>query len=100
MLYWILRPLLWIFYKVFYRVKVYGKENLIRKGKCIVICNHLAKSDVLVVGALYPDKTTFLSKIEWYQNKVFGWILRKLGTIPLDRDKPSLSSIKEGLIRI
>lgn len=96
-MYWILRPLLWIFYKVLYRVKVFGKENLVKKGKSIVVCNHLGKADVLAVGALYPDKTTFLSKIEWYDNKVLGWFLRKLGSIPLDRDKPSLSSIKEGL---
>lgn len=97
MLYWILRPLLWLFYKVFYRVIVFGKENLIKKGKSIVVCNHLCKADVLVVGALYPNKTVFLSKIEWYKNKFFGYILRKLGSIPLDRDKPSLSSIREGL---
>ena len=97
MLYKIFRPLLWIFYKLFYRVKVFGKEKVIKKGKLIVICNHLGKSDVLAVSALYPDKTTFLSKIEWYENKVFGWILRNMGTIPLDRDNPSLSSIREAL---
>ena len=38
-----------------------------------------------------------MSKIEWYENKVFGWILKKLGSIPLDRDNPSISSIKEAL---
>ena len=97
MLYWILRPLLKLFYKTFYRVKVFGKENLVKKGKNIVVCNHLCKMDVLVVGALYPNKTIFLSKIEWYKNKFFGGILKKLGSIPLDRDKPSISSIKEGL---
>ena len=96
-MYWILRPLLMLFYKLLYRVKVFGKENLIKKGKSIVVCNHLGKSDVLAVGALYPNKTTFLAKVEWFDNKAFGWILRKLGAIPLDRDKPSLSSIKEGL---
>ena len=95
--YWLLRPIMWLFYKVFYRVKVFGKENLIKKGKCIVACNHLGKADVMVVGALYPDQTVFMSKIEWYENKVFGWILKKLGSIPLDRDNPSISSIKEAL---
>ena len=97
MFYKIFRPLLWLFYKLFYRVKVFGKENLVKDGKRIVVCNHLGKADVLAVGALYPDKTVFLSKIEWYENKFFGGILRKLGSIPIDRDKPSLSSIKEGL---
>lgn len=97
MFYWIFRPLMWLFYKVCYRVKVFGKENLIKKGKNIVVCNHLSKADVLAVGALYPNKTIFLSKIEWFDNKVLGWFLKQLGTIPLDRDKPSLSSIKDGL---
>ena len=97
MLYKILRPLLLVFYKLFYRVKVFNKEKVIKKGKSIVICNHLGKADVLVVSALYPDKTTFMSKVEWYKNKLFGWLLIKLGTIPLDRDKPSLSSIRDGL---
>lgn len=97
MIYWICRPLMLLFYKIFYRVKVYGKENLIKKGRNLVCCNHLGKADVLVVGALYPNKTIFMSKIEWYKNKFFGGLLKKLGSIPLDRDKPSLSSIKEGL---
>ena len=97
MLYWILRPLMWLFYKLFYPMKVWGKENCVESGKNIVICNHLGKSDVLLIGALYKNKTYFMAKIEWFDNKVFGWILRNLGAIPLDRDKPSLSSIKEGL---
>lgn len=97
MLYWIIRPILFAFYKIFYKVKVFGKENLIKKGKNIVISNHLCKMDVFVVSALYPNKTTFLSKIEWYKNKFFGWLLIKLGTIPIDRDKPSFKSIKDAL---
>lgn len=96
-LYWILRPLMVLFYKIFYRVTVFGKENLIKKGKCVVICNHLGKMDVFVVGKLYSDRTIFMSKIEWYKNKFFGYILKCLGSIPLDRDNPSVSSIKAGL---
>ena len=97
MLYKFARPFLKLFYITFYRVKIFGKENLIKKGKSIVACNHLGKMDVILVGALYPDITIFMSKIEWYKNKFFGGILKKLGSIPLDRDKPSLSRIKEGL---
>ena len=97
MLYYILRPLMWLFYKICYPIKIFGKENVVKKGKRIVICNHLCKMDVFVVGALYPDKTYFLSKIEWWDNKFFGWLISKLGAIPLDRDKPSISTIKTAL---
>ncbi len=97
MIYWILRPFMWLFYTLFYPVKVFGKEKVIKKGKSIVVCNHLGKADVMVVGALYPNKTIFLSKVEWYKNKFFGGLLKQLGSIPLDRDNPSLSSIRDAL---
>ena len=96
-MYWVFRPILFIFYKLFYRVKIFDKDNVIKKGKCIVICNHLCKMDIFVVGALYPNKTMFLAKKEWFNNKILGWLLRVMGAIPIDRDKPSLKSIKETL---
>ena len=96
-MYWVLRPIAWIFYKLFYRVKILGKENIIKNGKGIVICNHLCKMDVFVVGALYPNKTIFLAKKEWYKNKILSWLLKTMGSIPVDREKPSLTSIKESL---
>lgn len=97
MLYWIIRPLAVLFYKIFYPVKIFGKENRIKKGKSIVTCNHLGKADVLVVGALFPNKTAFLAKKEWWDKKLFGKLISSLGAIPLDRDKPSLSTIKSAL---
>ena len=97
MFYWIVRPLLMLFYKLIYPTKVFGLENVVQDGKRIVICNHLCKMDVFVVGALFKNKTYFLSKIEWWDNKLLGWVISKLGAIPLDRDKPSISTIKTAL---
>lgn len=97
MFYWIVRPLLMLFYKLIYPTKIFGLENVVQDGKRIVICNHLCKMDVFVVGALFKNKTYFLSKIEWWDNKLLGWVISKLGAIPLDRDKPSLSTIKTAL---
>ena len=97
MFYWIVRPLLKLFYKLIYPTKVFGLENVVQDGKRIVICNHLGKMDVFVVAALFKNKTYFLSKIEWWDNKLLGWVISKLGAIPLDRDKPSISTIKTAL---
>lgn len=97
MFYWIVRPLLWLFYKIVYPTKIFGKENVVQEGKRIVVCNHLCKMDVFVVAALYKNKTYFLSKKEWFDNKFFGAIIGGLGAIPLDRDKPSLKTVKTAL---
>ncbi len=97
MVYWLCRPLMLLFYKLFYPVKVIGKENCIQKGRSLVVCNHLGKSDVLAVGALFKNKSWFLSKKEWFDKKFAAWLFDKLGAIPIDRDKPSLTSIKRSL---
>ena len=97
MFYWLVRPLMWLFYKIVYPTKIFGKENVVQKGRRVVICNHLCKMDVFVVGALFKDKTYFLSKIEWFDSKIFGAIISSLGAIPIDRDKPSLKTIKTAL---
>lgn len=97
MFYKILRPFMYVAYKIFFRVTVFDKENLIQDGKSIVVCNHLGKADVLLIGSVYKGKTYFLAKKEWYNNKIVAWFLKKLGSIPIDRDNPSLQSVKEGL---
>ena len=74
MVYWLCRPLMLLFYKLFYPVKVIGKENCIQKGRSLVVCNHLGKSDVLAVGALFKNKSWFLSKKEWFDKKFAAWL--------------------------
>lgn len=97
MFYKILRPILWLFYKLFYRVKVFNRKGVITNEKSIVICNHLSKMDVCVVSELYKDKVNYLAKVECFKCKPVAFVLRHLGAIPIDRDNPSISSIKEGL---
>ena len=97
MLYKILRPIMWFFYKLFLRVKVFNRKGVITNEKSIVICNHLGKADVCVVSELYKTNVHYLAKVEWFKHWFPAWVLRSFGVIPIDRDNPSISSIKEGL---
>ena len=97
MFYKIIRPILWLFYKLFYKVVVFNRKGVITNEKSIVICNHLGKMDVCVVSELYKDKVHYLAKAEWFRHKFIAYVLKALGVIPIERDKPSISSIKEGL---
>lgn len=96
-LYYILRPILMGLYRTIYRVKVFGKENLVKKGRRIVVCNHQRKADVYVIGSLYMSRTMFLSKKEWFSNWFNKFVLSCLGAIPINREKPEISSIKRCL---
>ena len=97
MLYKIFRPIMWFVYKLLYRVKVFNRKGVIQNEKSIVICNHLGKADVCVVSELYKNNVHYLAKAEAFKCKFVAWVLKKFGVIPIDRDNPSISSIKEGL---
>lgn len=82
------------FYKLLYRPKVQGKENIPKNGSYILVCNHFGKIDALVVVALVRKKINFMAKKEWFNTKFKNKLFTSLGAIPVDRENADLASIK------
>lgn len=95
MIYTITRLLFKTFFQIFFRLKAYGLENIPREGPFIMAPNHVSYLDPIVVGAFVPRKLNYLAKKDLFKNRFFGWYLRQLRTIPVDRDMPSYSGMKE-----
>ena len=70
----IARPILTLMLWICYPLKIYGKENIKHDGNTVIICNHLCKMDVPMVGYLFKGKTYYLAKKEWFNNKFLAWI--------------------------
>ena len=73
MLYWFLRILVLPFYRLIFRQRIYGRENLPKDGKAIIVCNHLSIADVFMMSTLYRRKIFFLGKKEWFSSKFKSW---------------------------
>ena len=84
-------------FRFLYPMEYVHKENLIKDGKNVVVCNHLGKADVGMIATLYKGKTYFLAKKEWFSNKFVSKILTSLGGISVDREKPSFQTMRQGL---
>lgn len=79
---------------ILYPVKIIGKKNL-PKGKAILSPNHTSNTDIaLLIGNLFEKKYT-LAKQELFKNKFKGGFLKIMGGIPVDRENPSISSMKK-----
>ena len=91
-----LKFLLYPLFKWFlYPYKLINKENLTQDGNTIIVCNHLAKADVLYMTYIFKGQSVFLSKKEWFDNKFLGWCLKHIvGAIPIDRDTTDVKAIK------
>ncbi|NLL91478.1 MAG: 1-acyl-sn-glycerol-3-phosphate acyltransferase [Ruminococcaceae bacterium] len=73
------------FLYLFFRVKVEGKENIVRKGNVIFVSNHISFLDpfaIILTGRLHVRP---LAKKELYKCRVIGFLLEKLGCVKVDR---------------
>ncbi|MBA2780881.1 lysophospholipid acyltransferase family protein [Billgrantia kenyensis] len=70
---------------VTYRVR--GRENL-PAGACVILANHQCEWETLYLQVLKPPVCTVL-KQELLRIPIFGWGLRLLHPIGLDRSKPA-----------
>ncbi len=75
---------------------VKGRKNFV-KGKCIVTANHRSNMDPVMVYLKSNRKMHFVSKKELFKNKFFGWVLRSIGCISIDRQGTDINATKEVL---
>lgn len=78
-----------LIFRLFSDYKVYGMEKFPRKGSFIIASNHVSYADPCAIGAFIRRKTNYVAKQELYRSKWFGWYLRKVRTIPVDKDNPA-----------
>ena len=78
-----------------YPTKVIGRENIIKKGKCIYACNHLSAVDIPLTQVHIPGYRRYIGKSDFTEHKVSKYLLGKFGVIFIDRDRPALSTMRE-----
>ena len=78
-----------------YPTKVIGRENIIKKGKCIYACNHLSAVDIPLTQVHIPGYRRYIGKVDFTEHKLSKFLLGKFGVIFIDRDRPALSTMRE-----
>jgi len=91
------RGLLSVIFKIIFRMKIYGEENIPLQGRIIVCANHVSVLDPIVVAIAVPRNISFMAKKELFSNKILSFIIRKLGAFPVDREGADLSAVKRSL---
>jgi 1-acyl-sn-glycerol-3-phosphate acyltransferase len=99
-------PLYWAGYtlcnligKLAFDFKVYGRENFIEEGAAIFASNHQSYLDPPCIGMACRKEIYYLTRNTLYQRPLIGPLLKRLNTVPVDRDRGDVSSIK-AIIRL
>ena len=92
--YFFWRAVLLPFFKLIYRMKYIGRENVPKNGAYILASNHRLATDPIMLGMGLKRQVLFMAKEELFKNKFISWFLRKLGAFPVSRGKADTGSIR------
>lgn len=88
MLYKLVRPIITFFFRILYRPKIVGVENIPKSGKVILAGNHTNNFDSVLLMSSTKRNIHFLAKIELSRG-IKKIIFNNLGLIFVDRKKKS-----------
>lgn len=86
-----------IFLFPFYRIKVYGKENIPENSNIIVCANHWSNLDPIFLSISLPIKFNYMAKKELFEIPVLRGILSKAGVFPVDRQGNDLKALRHAI---
>lgn len=86
------------FFRLLYRIKVFGREN-VPQGSAVMCANHSAMHDpiFLCVACGIRENWLFMAKAELMKVPVLGWLLKKIGVIPVNRGATDISTLRNAI---
>ena len=94
-----LYPIFWALMKLFLPWRIEGAENIPQEGGVLLCANHSSLLDPLYILCAMGRKRQLhiIAKAELFSIPVLGWLLRKVGMIPVKRGMADVSAYKESL---
>ena len=68
------------------KINIQGKENIIKGEKFFIACSHQSMFETFYLQTIF-NSPVFILKKELLQIPIFGWYLKKIGSISIKRDK-------------
>jgi 1-acyl-sn-glycerol-3-phosphate acyltransferase len=91
MFYGVIKAILSPIFRLLFRIRLEGLENIPESGGLIIACNHQAFCDSLFLPFAVPRRVTFVAKAEYFQSWKTRWFFRAVGQIPMERSGGSAS---------
>jgi cytidylate kinase len=93
-LYRVLYSIIHLPFRVLFRVKVKGIENVPPVGGVVVACNHRSNLDPFFLGCACSREIHFMAKAEVWSFKPLGWLVDRLGTFPVRRGEMDRQAVR------
>ena len=89
-----------IVFKLYFRFRVYDAQNVPLSGPVILAANHASYLDPPLVGSGLHRPINYLARATLFSVWPFGWLLRQLNSVPVDRDGGGAAGLRAILDRL
>lgn len=99
------RLVLWLPFRLLYRIRVFGPDHVPKEGPVLLVCNHVSFVDAFLIFLAQKRPIRFILWAPMVRGKILGWLLRRGGVILIDHSRgarsilPSLRAAQEALKR-
>lgn len=87
--YWMTKFLLTPYLRLFFRIRVEGREHIPERGPAILASNHISFCDSFFLPLVVPRRVRYVAKAEYFENWKVAWFFRANGHIPIKRGEGS-----------
>ncbi len=96
-LYRVGKVILFIAFKILFRLSIKGKENFPKQQGVLLCSNHISNFDPPILGVASPRIIRFMAKEELFHIPVLNWLFKKLGGFPVKRGLGDKQALRKGL---
>lgn len=89
-----------VFCCVFFNLRIQGRENIPEEGAFVLISNHQSFLDPLFCGMYLRRPLYFIGRDTLFANRLFGWLISSVNTIPVRRGKADLTAMKKVISKL
>lgn len=98
MFYKIVVAILKVLVFIVFDLEVCNADRINNTKEGLIVCgNHGSLIDPVILAVSTKRQIHYMGKKELFNNKIIGFIFKKLGAFPVDRDGVSMSAIKSSL---
>jgi 1-acyl-sn-glycerol-3-phosphate acyltransferase len=78
----------------FLKLTIIGLENVPPQAPFLFVANHLHNADPILFEIVLKRPVHFMAKQELFRNPILAWLIRRMGTFPVDRGRPDRAAIR------
>ncbi len=100
MMYLLGRFIFFVLSKIFLNYKVYGRDNIPKKGAFIIASNHASYFDPIFIGIGTSRILNFMARETLFKNPLFGALIYSVHTFPVKRNFQDVGAMREAISRL